>query len=124
MATCGAIPVASLLVFLVVVATMLDDHHLVVVRPPTLMPSMITMLTEFSAGAHAIAITMLDDGCLGACNGRHRDSNGAQRGDDISKLLHVVLLIKTSRIKLGWRRNVPQEIQENSEQPFSNVPRE
>ena len=56
MAPRGAIPVSAL----VVVVAMLDDRHPVRMMPPTLVPAVIAMLTEFGTGAVAVMVAMLD----------------------------------------------------------------
>jgi hypothetical protein len=73
MAPFGAIPVSAL----AFVAMVLDDHRPVVVVP-VMMPIMMTV--------------PLDHNGLGVGNGRRRDSDRTECGDNVSKLLHVVLL--------------------------------
>src|SRR6266700_4128080 len=93
MAPCGAIPVSAL-----VLVAMFDDHDPVAMMPPTLMPATVAMLAEvamlavFGTGAVAVMVAMLDHDGLGAGNRRRRNRHRTERGDDISKLLHVVLL--------------------------------
>src|SRR3569833_1588120 len=82
---CASIPVT---------VTALDDHDLVAMVPAA-MPPIITVRAEFSAGAIAMMIavmTILDYGRLGV---RHRRCNECERAEgrnDITKLLHDVLL--------------------------------
>ena len=73
MAPFGAIPVSAL----AFVAVVLDDHR-PVVMVPVMMPIMMTVAFDH-------------DG-LGAGNGRRRDGDRTDCGDNVSKFLHVVLL--------------------------------
>src|SRR5712691_9414980 len=80
---------------LVVVATMLDDHHPVSVAmaPPAFMPAVIAMFAELGMRAVAVMITAaLDHDGLGVGNRRCRNRDRAKRRDDQSKLLHAFLL--------------------------------
>jgi hypothetical protein len=69
----------------------LDDHHAIGVMAPAMIP-MFAMFTILGACA-TIVIVMPDDDSFSARDRRGRDSNGNNRGDDISKLLHDVLLL-------------------------------
>jgi hypothetical protein len=60
---------------------MLDDHRPIVMMPVITMPPMVSM--------HAM---MLDDDRFCACNRWRGDRNGSERGNDITKLLHAILL--------------------------------
>jgi hypothetical protein len=73
MAPCGAIPVSAL----AFVAVVLDDHRPVVVVS-VMMPIMMTVA--------------LDHNGLSVGNGRRRDSDRTDCGDNVSKFLHVVFL--------------------------------
>ena len=77
MAPCGAIPVSAL--FLVA----MPDHDPVMVMVPAIVPTTVVVMP---------AVTTLDDDLLGIGNGRRRDCNRTDGGNNISKLLHGVLL--------------------------------
>ena len=49
-----------------VAVAMFDDHDLVVMMPPTLVPAAIAMFAEFGTGAEPVMIAMLDHDGLGA----------------------------------------------------------
>src|SRR5216683_2359959 len=70
---------------LVVVATMLDDHHSVRVAmaPPAFMPAVIAMFAELGTRAVAVMKTaaVAHDG-LGGRNRRGRNRDGAKRRND------------------------------------------
>ena len=51
-----------------VVAAMFDDHDLIAMMPPTLVPAAITMLAVFGPRAHPVMVAMLDHDGLGAGN--------------------------------------------------------
>jgi hypothetical protein len=61
---------------------------------------------------------MLDHDSVGTRNRRRHNRNRGKRRDDVTRLLHIVLLILI-RIKLRMRGTVPMEPEEISEQPFS-----
>jgi hypothetical protein len=71
---------------------MLDDHHpvAVVMMPALIMPATIAMAAEFVTRAVMVAVP--DYNVLRTRNGRRRDSKRANGGNDVSKLLHIVLL--------------------------------
>jgi hypothetical protein len=70
--------------------TPLDDHHLVVMMAPASVQAEVTVFAEFGAGTHLMMMgTALDHDSLGACDRRCRDSNRANGGQNVSKLLHV-----------------------------------
>jgi hypothetical protein len=71
----------------IIVMVVLDDHH-----PVVMMPAVIAMFAILGACA-TIAIAVPDDDGFGTGDRRGRDSNGNNRRDDISKLLHDVLLL-------------------------------
>ena len=73
----GAIPVSAL----AFVTVALDDHSLVMV--PVVMPAMMPIMM----------MTVLDHNGLGIGNRWCCDSNRADRGNDVSKFLHGVLLL-------------------------------
>src|SRR6266700_6666061 len=80
---------------LVVMMTMLDDHHSVRVAmvPPALMPAAVAMFAELGMRAVAVVVAAaLDHDGLGVGNRRCRNRDGAKRRDDQSKLLHAFLL--------------------------------
>jgi hypothetical protein len=105
----------------VFVVTVLDDHHSVgVAMTPAFVPAVIAMFAEL--GACAIALMMVavpDHDGFSAGDRRCCDSNRAKRCNNVSKLLHTVLL-GCAMIKHRTGGNVPREFQENSEQTFSN----
>jgi hypothetical protein len=103
MAPFGAISLRSL----PVVSTMLDDHHFLSAVMPTAMPP--TIMVEIGVSAAPMIATPLDDDRFSICNGRGRNSNRGQRGKDVSKLLHDVLLRNTVRKKHRSDMNVPGE---------------
>jgi hypothetical protein len=65
----------------IVMMTMLDDYRPIVMMPVIMMPFMVVM--------HAM---MLDDDRFGAGDRWRGDRNGSERGNDITKLLHTILL--------------------------------
>jgi hypothetical protein len=65
----------------IVMMAMIHDHGTIVMMPMITMPSMVAM--------HAM---MLDDDRFGACDRWGGDRNGSERGNDITKLLHAILL--------------------------------
>src|SRR5450631_4772708 len=103
---------------------MLDNHYPVgVAMTPAFVPAVIAMFAEL--GACAVAAMMVavaavpDHDGFGAGDRRRCDSNRAKCCNNVSKLLHAVLL-GCARIKPHTSGNVPGEFEENSEQPFSN----
>jgi len=105
MAPCGAIPVSAL-----VDATMLLDNHGLVgmVMAPAFVPPAITMHAEFGTRAKAmlaefgarteamiteVPIVLLDHDGFSACNRRRSNSDRAEGCNNVTKPLHVVLLI-------------------------------
>jgi len=70
-----------------IVMAMLDDHNPVMV---VMMPAMIAM--HFGTRVEPVMI-MSDHDFLGACNRRCGDGDRAKRCDNVSKLLHDVLLV-------------------------------
>src|SRR5450756_1733436 len=73
------------------VVTMPDDHHPVaVVTMHALVRAVIAVLAEFGAGAAVIA--MPDHHGLGAGDRRCCDGDRGKGGNDVTKLLHDVLL--------------------------------
>ena len=93
------------------VVVMPDDHH-----PVVMMPAVIAMFAILGA---CVAIAMPDDDGFGTGDRRGRYSNGNNRRNDISKLLHGVLFSSCAEIEHQTRDNVPPEPKENSEQMFS-----
>jgi hypothetical protein len=83
---------------LVFVVMMPSDYHLVTVMTPAFVPAVVAMLaglgprTEVIMIAVAIVVAVADHDVLGACDRRRGDRDGAECGNHISKLLHVVLL--------------------------------
>src|ERR1700675_4735191 len=90
MAPCGAISVSSS----VGVMTLLDSHHLVgAMMTPASVHAEVPMFAELGARTHLMMMgTALDHDGLSACNRRRRDGNRAKGRNNVSKLLHVVLL--------------------------------
>jgi hypothetical protein len=88
MAPCGAISVSS-----VRVMTPLDDHYLVsAMMAPASVQAEVPVFAELGASTHMMMGTALDHDSLSACDRRCRDSNRANGGKNLSKLLHVSLL--------------------------------
>jgi hypothetical protein len=98
----------------------LDDDHLVgVTMAPAVVPTAM-MLAEFGTRVVvAVLMTAFDHHRLGACNRRRRNRDRAKSSKNVTKLLHVVLSSNKREIKRPDERNVPQELEENSEQLFS-----
>jgi hypothetical protein len=74
----------------IVVVTMLHDHY-----PVVMMPAMITMpamIAHFGAGAVPVMIAVPNHDGFSTCDRWHRNGNRTKRGNDVSKLLHNVLL--------------------------------
>ncbi len=68
------------------------DHHDAVVMMPAAMPAIVTMLAHFGAGAIPAVMTAIDHHSLRTCERRRRNRERTQSGNDITKLLHDVLL--------------------------------
>src|SRR6202011_2543917 len=75
-----------------VTAALLDHDAVVIPVTPALMPAAIAMLAEFRARAIPVVAAALDHDGLGAGNGGRRNRDRTERRDDITKLLHGVLL--------------------------------
>ena len=75
---------------MIVMMTLLDDHHPVAVAMAFIMPAMIAMAAKF--GPRAIMVAVSDYDVLSTCNRWRRDGDRAKRGKNVSKLLHTVLL--------------------------------
>jgi hypothetical protein len=104
---------ASMIVSVVVMA-MLDDNDPSVVMSP----AMIAMFAKLGARAVTMMVAAVPDHHgFSAGDRRSRDSNRAKCRNDVSKLLHTVLL-GYAMIKHRTRGNVPRESKENSEQAF------
>ena len=108
----------------VFVVTMPDHHDPVgVAMTPAFVPAVIAMFAEL--GARVVAAMMVavaavpDHNGFSAGDRRRCDSNRAKSCNDVSELLHTVLL-GCARIKPHTSGNVPREFEENSEQMFSN----
>jgi hypothetical protein len=71
--------------------TMLDDHHPVAVAMALIMPAAIAMAAKF--GPRAVMVAVSDYNVLSTRNRRCRDGDRAKRGKNVSKLLHIVLLL-------------------------------
>src|SRR3981081_1324672 len=98
----------------VVVMAVLDDHHSVV-----MMPAVVAMFAILGAcAAIIVAIAVLDNDGFGTGDRRRRYSDGNDGRDDVSKLLHDVLLLRGTRLEHQARRNVPDRSGENSERMF------
>ena len=89
MAPCGAIFLSSFgkCRASVIVMAMLDDHDTVMM---VTMPAAIVM--HFGTRVGTVTI-MSDHDVLGTCNRRRCDGNRAKCGNNVSKLLHDVLLV-------------------------------
>jgi hypothetical protein len=77
------------------VAMSLDDYDPVAMTMPSAMPATVTPVFGTRAITMMVSIviaTALDHDGLGARNRRRRDRDRTECCDDISKLLHVVLL--------------------------------
>src|ERR1700724_3357909 len=103
---------------------MLDHHDPVgVAMTPAFMPAVIAMFAELgvcAVTAMMVAVAAVPDHDGFSAGDRRRcDSNRAKCCNNVSKLLHAVLL-GCARIKPQTSGNVPREFEENSEQLFSN----
>src|SRR5437016_2497654 len=101
----------------------LDDHHPVGVMAPAViaMCAKFAMFAILGAGVAitiAIVIAMLDNDGFGAGDRRHRNSNGNDGRDDISKLPHEVLLLCCKKISISPTGTFPGKTGEYSEQMF------
>jgi hypothetical protein len=85
----------------IIVVVMLDDHD-----PVVMMPTMLAVFAILSARA-TIAIAVPDDDGFGTGDRRRRQTDGNDGRDDVSKLLHDVLLLCGARIEHQAGRNVP-----------------
>ena len=109
---------ASIVVIVVMPAPV---HH-----PPIAMltaPAMITMISMISMvpklGTCATeSITTVDHDVFSTRDRRGNEATGHNCRDDISELLHVVLLFSCVRINTGPAGTFPAESRENSEQLF------
>jgi hypothetical protein len=81
------------------VVVMPDDHH-----PVVMMPAVIAMFAILGA---CVAIAMPDDDGFGTGDRRGRYSNGNNRRNDISKLLHDVLLLRVRGSNIGRSGTFP-----------------
>src|SRR5487761_2079089 len=92
----------------VIVMAMSDHHHPVVMVPASIVaPAMIAVpaviAMHFAAHAGMVSVAMPDHDGLGTGNRRCRDGDQAKRRDNVSELLHLVLL-HYGRIKHRERR--------------------
>jgi hypothetical protein len=79
----------------------LDDHNPIVVMA---MPAVIVMHFCTRVGA----VVMSDHDVLGTCDRRRCDGNRSKRGNNVSKLLHIVLLVFNEESTLRRReRSAP-----------------
>src|SRR5487761_2257474 len=86
----------------VIVMAMSDHHHPVVMVPASIVaPAVIAM--QVAAHAGMVSVAMPDHDGLGTGNRRCRDGDQAKRRDNVSELLHLVLL-HYGRIKHRERR--------------------
>lgn len=69
-----------------------SDHDDTVVMAPATMPAIVAMLAEFGASAVRAVMTVPDHHSLSTCQRRRRNCERTQSGNDITKLLHDVLL--------------------------------
>ena len=88
-----------------------DDHDPVMMMT---MPAMIAM--HFSPRVETVVIVS-DHHSLRTCNRRRGNGNRTKCGNNVSKLLHDVLLVCAGD-QHCVARNVPGETEENSEQAF------
>jgi hypothetical protein len=100
----------------------LDDHHLVgVAMAPPFVPAAVAMFAEFGAGAEAVMVAAFDNDCLSTCNRWCRDGNRAERGNNVSKLPHILLLIlnedRTSQANGMFPRNCERILNSCSDKP-------
>jgi hypothetical protein len=72
---------------IIMVVPMLDDHHTIAMMAPAMIP-MFTILGTCAT----ITIAVFDDDGFSTRDRRGRQTDGNNRRDDISKLLHDVLL--------------------------------
>ena len=89
----------------------LDDHDPVMM---VTMPALIAM--HFGTCVETVMIVP-DHDFFRTCNRRRRDGNRAKCCNNVSKLLHDVLLVCAGD-QHCVARNVPGETEENSEQAF------
>src|ERR1700759_3601168 len=84
-----------------VAAALLDHDAVVIPVTPALMPAIVTVHADFRAGAVPVVMiaAALDHDGLGAGNAGRRNRDRTKRRDDITKLLHCVLLTDKCRIK-------------------------
>ncbi len=90
---------------------MSTDHDAIMM---VMMPAVIAM--HFGACIETVMI-MSDHHFLCTCNRRRGNGNRAKCGNNVSKLLHDVLLV-CARNKPYVETNVPGQTEENSEQAF------
>ena len=79
------------------------------------------MLAEFGTCAVAVVMTAFDHHRLGACNRRRRNRDRAESCKNITKLSHVVFSSSKRGMKRRDKRNVPPELEENSEQLSAKI---
>ena len=84
-----------------VAMTALDDHDPVVMVPAA-MPAIVAMLAEFGAGAVRAVMAVPDDHSLCTCERRRRNRERTQSGNDITKLLHDVLLQSNANLNRAF----------------------
>src|SRR5450756_520247 len=96
----------------IVVVTVLVDHH------PDVMaaPAVVAVFAKFGARAVAMMIAVSGHDSFSACDRRCCDSDRTKCCNNVSELLHVVLLIVRNKLTIGC--NVPAKSEESSEQPF------
>jgi hypothetical protein len=87
-----------------------DDHDPIVVMA---MPAVIVM--HFRTRVETVV--MSDHHVLGTCDRRRCDGNRSKRGNNVSKLLHIVLLV-LMRDQHCAAGNVPHAIAEHSARVF------
>jgi hypothetical protein len=70
--------------------TTLHDHHPVgVAMAPAFVPATIAMFSEFGTRAEEMMVAMFDHHGFSACNRGRRNRDRAERGANVSELLHV-----------------------------------
>jgi hypothetical protein len=87
---------------------------------PAAMPATVVVHLGVGAIPAVVMTTALDDDGPGAGNRRQRHRHRTESRERKSKLSHIVLLTIV-RMQPPMRRNVPQELQEFSEQLFSQL---
>lgn len=73
---------------------MFDDHHSFgVAMAPAFVPAVIAMFAEFGPCAEVPMVAVPDYDILGTGNRRRRDGDHTKRRNQVSKLLHNIVLL-------------------------------